>query len=179
MTDMGLPPVIQHPRYIQLLGIYHSNWTAVDLYTDCAIWQFLKVTPTQAHLITSGMMFGRKARLLADLVGRSDHMKKAAILGAFNKIRAGKRDIITHAYARADQNEVVFVERSIAGPYKAVEHRFTLAAFETLTLSVYEEILKFKEALGISPMELNAFAEASLSLSRKESKSPVRPTESA
>ena len=57
-------PMVNHASYLQLLGIFHSNWSAIDLYTDFAIYQFLRVTPQQAHLITSGMVFGRKARLL-------------------------------------------------------------------------------------------------------------------
>jgi hypothetical protein len=53
-------PMVKHASYLQLLGIFHSNWSAIDLYTDFAIYNFLHVTPQQAHLITSGMVFGQK-----------------------------------------------------------------------------------------------------------------------
>lgn len=92
-------PMANHASYLQLLGIFHSNWSAIDVYTDFAIYQFLRVTPQQAHLITSGMVFGRKARLLDDLMRHSDDARKQKLMEAFNKIRAAKRDIISHSYA--------------------------------------------------------------------------------
>jgi len=80
-------PIAKHTSYLQLLGIFHSNWSAIDAYTDFAIYQFLRVTPQQAHLITSGMVFGRKARLLGDLIRHSNDARKQKLMEAFNKIR--------------------------------------------------------------------------------------------
>ena len=95
-------PMVKHASYLQLLGIFHSNWSAIDLYTDFAIYNFLHVTPQQAHLITSGMVFGRKARLLDDLIRNSDDGRKQKLLEAFNKIRAAKHDIIAHSELSLD-----------------------------------------------------------------------------
>jgi hypothetical protein len=84
--------------YLIVMRLFQGAWASLELTTDYAIWNFFNVTPEQAHLITSGMMFGRKARLLADLIGRSDHRDKAEILGSFNEVRTGKRDVFAHSY---------------------------------------------------------------------------------
>jgi hypothetical protein len=118
-------PTVKHASYLQLLGIFHSNWSAIDLHTDFAICQFLHVTQQQAHLITSGMMFGRKARLLADLIRNSDDGRKQKLLEAFKKIRAAKREIITHSYVASDAASVRYLERNISGPFKAEVHSYS------------------------------------------------------
>jgi hypothetical protein len=116
MSNTG--PMVWRDDYTQLMGHFQSMWGSVEVITDYAIWRFLKVTPGQAHLITSGMMFGRKARLLADLIGRSDDPKKAQILGAFNQLRGlSKRDLFAHAYVRSDGKSVTFLERSQGGEF--------------------------------------------------------------
>ena len=114
-------------NYHKIMGLFNGTWATLDLATDYAIYKFLNVTPGQAHLITSGMMFGRKARLLADLIGHSDHPQKAQVLGAFNKVRGdNKRDIFAHSYIRSGDNLVTFVDRSSSGEFKATEHTFTM-----------------------------------------------------
>jgi hypothetical protein len=71
-------PLSFRDDYTQLMGRAQSQWAALEVITDYAIGKFLKVTDGQAHLITSGMMFGRKGRLLADLIAKSDDPQKAA-----------------------------------------------------------------------------------------------------
>jgi hypothetical protein len=98
--------------YLISIGLFRGAWASLELTTDYAIWKFLGVTPERAHLITSGMMFGRKARLLADLIGRSDHPNKAEILGWFNKLSGmSKRDVFAHSYVWSDGEIVKFVDR--------------------------------------------------------------------
>jgi hypothetical protein len=158
------------------MGLFNGAWASFDLTTDYAIYKFLKVTPHQAHLITSGMMFGRKARLLADLIGRSDHPEKAKILGAFNKARGGnKRDVFAHGYIWSGPDTVKFIERSVSGEFKAVEHEFTLDELETHALNFILASQAFWDALGVTNDEAQAFANAALSLNRKPKTSPGSP----
>lgn len=143
------------------------------MLTDYAIYKFLNIPAGQAHLITSGMMFGRKARLLADLVGRSNHQKKAEILGPFNKLRGGsKRDIFIHSYIATDSQSVTFVERSISGKFTAKAHTFTFSQILDHVIMVTTEADNFYKALDLSYGEADAFANAALSLSRKPNTSP-------
>jgi len=126
------------------------------------------------------MLFGRKARLLAELVGRSNNPNKPAILGALNKIRGNSmRDIIAHAYQHSTENTVTFVERSISGEFRAKEHKFTRAEFVShlKTVGIWAE--DFYNALGINYDDLQLFAKAALSLNRKSATSPGAPKESA
>ncbi len=112
------------------LGLFHMAFSRLDIATDFAIGKFLSVTPEEAHLITAGMMFGRKARLLAGLISRSDHPRKAAILSEFNAIRGNnKREILLHGHIYQQNEEdrtVSFIERSVSGEFKATVHTFGL-----------------------------------------------------
>ena len=163
------------------VGLFQGAWASLDLLTDYAIWKFLKVTPEQAHLITSGMMFGRKARLLADLIGRSDHPNKAEILGAFNEVRGtmNKRDIFAHSYVWSDQNLVKFIDRQAGGEYKAKEHSFTLKQFQNYVLEFSRSAARFYLSVGATRDEIDAFGDAALSLNRRSTTSHGEPEDNA
>jgi hypothetical protein len=170
--------MVNHASYLQLLGIFHSNWSAIDLYTDFAIYQFLHVTPQQAHLITSGMVFGRKARLLDDLIRHSDDPRKSKLLEPFKKIRAAKRDIIAHSYVGSDALSVWYLERNTSGPFKAEIHRYSAEMLHSHVQAIANAVSDFYNALGVERVELDAFANAALSLNRKSNTSPGSPVES-
>jgi hypothetical protein len=179
MSDPVLPsPLGRGIPFNSTLGMFHQNWAAIDLYTDFAIYKFLKITPQQAHLIVSGMMFGRKARLLADLVHHTDLDNKSKIMGPFNIIRAAKREIITHSYFKSDPINITFMERSVSGEFKAVEHNYTFEEFRLHVVSIADAVGEFVAALGPTQEEINDFVQAALSLNRKSAKSPDRPTSS-
>jgi hypothetical protein len=120
----------------------------LDLYTDFAIYQFLHVTQQQAHLITSGMMFGRKARLLDDLIRHSDDPRKPKLLESFNKIRAAKRDIITHSYVGSDAISVWYLERNTAGPFKAEIHSYSAERLQEHIQGIANAATDFYNAWG-------------------------------
>jgi hypothetical protein len=154
--------------YLIMRGLFQSAWACLELTTDYAIWKFLNVTPEQAHLITSGMMFGRKSRLLADLIGRSDHPNKSEILGRFNKIRGmSKRDVFVHGYVWSDENSVKFIDRQSGGAYRARTHTFTLQEFKDYVLEFAMAGGEFYLALGATRKELNDFGNAALTLDQR------------
>ncbi len=157
-------PYTSSIAYQQMLGVFHSNWSAIDLYTDFAIYQFLKVTPEQAHLITSGMMFGRKRRLLSDLIKHSSDPRKQKLLQAFGKLGKAKREIITHSYVASDAVCVKFLERNISDKFRANVHQFSPQTFHEHVQTIAKAAEEFHEALGVSQDELNAFVNAALSL---------------
>src|ERR1700730_3783611 len=173
-------PLSFRDDYTQLMGRLQSQWAALEIITDYAIGKFLKVTDGQAHLITSGMMFGRKGRLLADLIAKSDHPRKAAILGAFNKLRGmSKRDMFAHSYLRSTKDTVTFLDRSVSGEFRAEEHTFTLEEFRAYVMDFEIAIGAFQASLGATRGQFEAFAKAALSLSRNSKTSPGKPIESA
>jgi hypothetical protein len=163
-----------------LYGEFMVTWNVLDLTTDLAIGRFLNITDQEAHLMTSGLMYGRKARLLRDLINRSNHPRKAAILGALNNITSeGKREAIVHSYVHGSADVVEFVERSISGPYTTKRHKFTLNEFRKHVESFYKQCMAFHNALGYSTTEIEAFGEAATSASRKAAKSPQPPDSTA
>jgi hypothetical protein len=173
---MTAPGLARSSEYLHSLGIMHFNWSVIDLYTDYAIWKFLGVTAGQAHLITSGLMFGRKARLLADLLKRSKDANRYRLIEAFNVMQAGKRDVITHAYMGDDVDTVTFLERKASGAFKAFVHTYTLEEFRAHSNTLLEATNKFKAALGATDQELHEFAAAALSLDLKDATSSGTPT---
>ena len=167
-------------EFIRGLGYFFALWCTIDLTTDYAIGQFLGVSDEDAHLVTSGMMFGRKARVLADLISKSDHPQKAKMLSAFNKIRGtSKREIFAHSYLWSDDNRVVFHERSIGGDFRVIKHEFTIQQFLHHVAELAVESEKFYSALGATREQVTAFADAALNLDRKASKSGAKPDSKA
>ena len=124
------------------------------------------------------MMFGRKAALLADLIRHSEHPNKSKILDAFNVIRAAKRTIITHSYIRSDALSVTFMERQNGNKFKAKEHTFTLKELTSHVSEIHNAAIDFYNSLDVTGEELDAFVNAALSLNRRSSKSPHKPTSS-
>ena len=177
---MARTPLLLTTEFAALMGNFQGNWGSMELTTDIAICKFLNVTAKEAHLITAGMLFGRKAQLLAGLVSRSDHPKKSEILGAFNKIRGmSKRDMFAHAYIRSDATTVTFLDRSAGGEFTAAEHTYTLQQFKKYVSDFAVAGGDFYAALGLTKEECNEFANAALSLNRKPKTSPGAPSASA
>jgi hypothetical protein len=170
MDESILPiPVGAGISFNAKLGLFHQNWAAIDLHTDFAIYKFLGVTPLQAHLITTGMMFGRKARLLVDLIKHSDIKDKSKFLEPFNIIRgAARRDRITHSYIRTDATSVYFLERSAGNTFKAEEHQYTINEFYQHVDNTTRAAEAFIEAINASEREVIEFVKAALSLNRSE-----------
>lgn len=161
-----------NPNYLKAMGWFQSAWAAIEINTDYAICRFLNVTHEQAHLITSGQMFGRKSRLLADLIARSDHPKKQQILRAFNKVRGGNlRDVFAHGYIASDKDTVTFIERPPGGDFRANQHVFTLIEFEIHVAKIVQAGSEFcdvlEDALEMHDHELDDFANSALSLNSK------------
>ena len=89
-TALATVPVYPHlthdPRFQQYLGSFFAGWANIELLTSYLIGKLLKITDEEAHVVTSGMMFGTKARLLRNLLYRSNHPNKAVLTGALNRI---------------------------------------------------------------------------------------------
>lgn len=172
----GIP--IWEKEYHAALGTFHGMWSTIDVTTDFAIGRFLRVTYEQAHLITSGMMFGTKARLLMDLIHRSDHPKRKELLDSFGSIRGNsKRDIVVHGYQMSSNKRIAFLERSRGGNYTGTQHVFTRDEFFAHLDRLIEDGHKFYAALGASDDEMEAFVEAAISPPKKSkarSKEPRR-----
>jgi hypothetical protein len=134
---------------------------------DMAIGRFLNLTDYEAQILTSGVEFGPKARLLYELVKRSLHPKRADILHSLNKLRNdAKRNVLAHSYLIADRESVTFLERSRGTDYTVKKHQFTHLEWQkhvTTTLQAGEE---FWKALGYKHEELEAFALAALSTAK-------------
>ena len=112
------------------LDLFLGAWATFEMTTDFAIGKFLKTSHEQTHLLPAGMMFGKRARLLTDLVDRSDHPRKAQILGAFNKLCGmSKRDILVHFFRPPSQEQVHFLERSADGRFATRSPSFTKSEF--------------------------------------------------
>jgi hypothetical protein len=75
------------PDFVWFLGAFFGTWATLELVTSYGIGAFLKISDEEAHILTSGMEFGRKATLLRNLAYRSEHPKKAEIIGVIGRIQ--------------------------------------------------------------------------------------------
>lgn len=150
------------------LGYFHGTCGIFDIGTDFAIYKALRVSPYQAHLITSGMMFGRKARLLSDLLKNEKTYENGQLLSAFNSARGvSKRDIITHGYHILSNEKITFIERSISNEFKVRKHEFTFKEFLEYCGDFGRKVQAFEELLGPHE-EIDAFAKTCLNFSNSE-----------
>ena len=86
-------------NFVWFLGAFFGTWATLELVASYGIGKFLRISHEEAHILTSGMEFGRKAMLLRNVVRRSDDPKRAQILGAVGKIQnESKRNVLAHAF---------------------------------------------------------------------------------
>ena len=148
-------------EFLAALGMFHGAWSDADLTVDYAIGQFLNLQPEQTHLLTSGMMFGRKAQLLAGLIARSDHAQKTELVAALNVLRGEiRRDWIAHAYLMATDDTVTFIHRNVSGEYRVNELTFTLTEFLEHAKKLAEAALQLQKALDLKRDKQEAFIES-------------------
>ncbi|MBX3505174.1 MAG: hypothetical protein KF895_06805 [Parvibaculum sp.] len=157
------------------IGLFQTLWMNVETLTDFAIGKFLKVSHEQAHLVTAGLMFGRKARLLADLVARSDHPRRSELLGIVNKIRGQtKRDVLFHSTigASEDGTKLVFTHRDAGQSLRVVEYSFTKKEFINHLQLLMNLTMDLQSELPASQEEMDGFRRAAFNASRKAKPSP-------
>lgn len=139
------------------------TWNVLDYTLDFTIYKLLKIGAEQAQIITSGMMFGKKARLLIELLKRSDYPNKSHIIGALNAVRGGnKREAIVHSYVLGRGKSVAFIERSAGSDYKTAEHEFSEKEFEQHVTDFQRRCVEFHDALQYSQEDFQTFGDAVL-----------------
>ncbi len=154
------PPGIFPPGFHELLGKFHAMWLMFDPTLDYSIGHFLRTPTRDTHLIVSGMMFGTKMRLLADLIKRCDHPKKDRLAEAIRTLQASKRDQITHAYIKSNSANITFTYRSKGGSYKSGELAFHINDFIDHVGRMHEATIAYQQSFGASNEDLTAFANA-------------------
>jgi hypothetical protein len=161
-----------------MLGFFHLRFSALDIATDYAIGQFLNTPREETYLITSGMVYGRKARLLSGLIKISSHPKKDRILETFNKVIGdNKRDILLHGYTCPfpEDGGITFIERSVSGNFKAIRRDFSNESMKKYVKRFSQLVSDFISALGIDNNTLDVFSKASLNFKNKPNTSPHCP----
>lgn len=169
-AEQAQRPLALEPAFNELLGRFFASWSSFDMTVDFALGRFLNISDEQVHLIASGMLFGRKARLLRDLIARSDHPKKAALLHAFNKASNSNRDVFAHSHIDTTPTTVTFVERSSSGEYRAKGHTYTLKEFARHVLAFVDAGTDFHNALGVDPAAWQQFGKVAITMDRKANK---------
>src|SRR5215813_7771921 len=99
IEDPNVPPELYYT-----LGMFHGMGNTRDAVVDYALGAFLKTSPEDTHILTAGMEFGKKSRLLIELIKRSDHKKKATLISSLSKIQAAQRDQIAHSYLKTGKS---------------------------------------------------------------------------
>jgi hypothetical protein len=151
------------PTFHILLGQFHCIWLMFDVQVDYSIGKFLNISPEQTHILVAGMEFGRKLRLLIELLKRSDHPKKATLIESIRTLQGAKRDIITHSYIASSKTHIRFLYRG-RGEYSAGKLTFHIDQFNEHVATMVEAAQKYQRTLNAPDDEQIAFAEACLNI---------------
>lgn len=152
------------------IGLFQSSWRTIDLLVDMAIGRFLGTPAEQTHLVCSGMMFGKKIRLLRALVAKSSAPEREALLRILNNIQNKlKRDILTHSFAQiTDDGKIQYMERTSGGDFQVVLHTFSRPEFTEHLFLITNLATDLHTALGTpSHEEIDDFIGAAVTASRK------------
>ena len=148
------------PGFQRELGKFHALWLMFDPTLDYSIGHFLKTETRDTHMLVSGMMFGTKLRLLADLIKRSNHPKKDILAECAKTLQASKRDQITHSYIKSNASDFTLMYRNKGGSYQSGELAFHIDEFTNHVGKLAEAAQRYFNALGASADEIIAFAKA-------------------
>jgi hypothetical protein len=171
IPDVITDDVLYHYR----LGVFHSMWSTLDVIVDMAVGEFLGLKDQDALAVTWGMMFGAKAKLLRQLVKRSDHPNKAAISKAIGDVWGGaKRDVVTHGYAFEGPTRVVFLEKPRGSDFQPVMHEFSHEEFGAHVDRLIRDGNALYRALGYDGARVEAFALEALSRAKPPGKHTAR-----
>ena len=167
-------------NFIWWLGAFHGAWLSLETLTCYGIKVLLRITSEEAHVLTAGMEFGRKATLLRNLVHRSDLDKKTEIIGALGKLmNEGRRNMFVHGIVTTDEHSVTFIERSRGGDYTATKRTFTGDDLVAHVRWVTETAVALEEAFSVDEATMLDFAMAALSTDTKSKRSPDPPSSNA
>lgn len=158
IESSGFPPDFHH-----LLGQFHCMWLMFDVQIDWSIGQFLKIPTEQTHILVAGMEFGRKLRLLIELLKRSEHPRKSALIECIRTLQGAKRDIITHSYIASNSTSISFIYRS-RGEYKGGRLDFQIEQFSEHVIKMVKATQNYQSALNAPGEEQIAFAMAALNI---------------
>jgi hypothetical protein len=150
------------PGFHKLLGQFHGIWLSLDPVLDYSIGFFLSIPPEDTHVIVAGMEFGKKLRILIDLIRRYPHPRKAELIKQLKILQGSKRDQITHAYIASNREQVIFISRSRGGEYNATKLSFSIKEFSEHVVKILHAAQAYDRALGAKPDDVIAFANAAL-----------------
>jgi hypothetical protein len=158
------PDILYHYR----LGIFHAVWSTVDIASDMAVGHFMALSDEEALMVTWGMMFGAKAKLLATLIKNSQHERKAALMTALNALRGNaKRDVLAHGYQLGGEKKVGFIEKPRGNDFTTRVHIFTHEEFRQHVNSLIGNANAFQQALGFPQARAQEFSDAAANLAAK------------
>jgi hypothetical protein len=144
----------------RLLGLFHSIWLSVDPLIDFQIGRLLNSDLVDTHILTAGMEFGRKLRILIDLLKRSDLKNKAALIESLRVLQRARRENITHAYIATSPTTLVFNYRSRGGEFTASRLSFSIKGFEDHVQKMIRAAQAFQNGLAVPVSEFDEFIAA-------------------
>lgn len=147
----------------EMLGKFHCAWLMFDPLLDYSIGKFLNISFEQTHILVAGMEFGKKLRLLIELLKRSNFEKKSVMIESLRTLQGSKRDVITHSYIASDEKNLSFIFKARGG-YGASVLNFKIDEFSEHVLKMIVATQKFQDALSADVDELRYFGLVSLNI---------------
>jgi hypothetical protein len=164
-----------NPKFLMLLGAFFGAWASFDMTVDMAIGKLLGLPHEITHLLTVGLDFNRKVRVVEGLAKMKDHKNRAKMIGALRRAQNhAKRNIFAHCVMQSTETSVSFLERTRQGELDIIDHTFTLEEFAKHVHEFTRAGNEFYESLEISISEYEAFV-ASARAEKRASTSAAPP----
>jgi len=152
-TEAGAFP----PNFHHVLGQFHSMWMMFDVTLDFAIKKLLGINNQQAHILCTGMEFGKKLRLVSELLKRGDVANGQELASAVKILQSARRDALTHGYIASNSTHVTFIYRN-RGTYSVDKVEFSIDEFEEHVAKMVKATIQFQKAIAPDVNQLGEFA---------------------
>lgn len=161
-------------QFLLLLGMFHAVWSSAELVVDIYLGSLLGLTDEETHVLTAGMELNRKASLIRDLVKQRELPNASTVLKHLGVLQnESLRNVFAHAHIRSNSNEVIFVERSRGGPYRAKEHAFTLEKLLAHVEKIADAAAGFQTAVGVTDVRCDIFSDAAVPQPKQPAPKPA------
>ena len=154
------------------VGFYHIAWSTTEAIIECAIAKQLNLGPIEGSIVTSGIMFVGRAKMLEALLLREEKANATALKFLRRIMNSPDRVDLTHSIVGLNDTGLYFRRRKLDGGFKSTDIPYDLVSLITKAKDLSLNAGELQKALGITDDDFNTYFQAAHSAVAKDGKSP-------
>lgn len=162
----------KHRQVIFALGHYHIAWSVAEALIEVAIAKLLRLGPTEGSIVTAGLMFVGRAKILEALLARKEGGNKKALRHLRSIMNRPDRVDLTHSVVMFHDEGLYFRRRKVDGELRSADIPYDWRGLMEKTAALSQTTMKLQQALDISDKAIHEFFQAAHSAAAKVEKSP-------